>query len=272
MPNKKKVKKKAIALEKGIQGHVEVRRPIDDYLGGKKENEKSSRDRQRERDEALQSQPLTATDGMLFGILGYNPKEMGKNFNKMKSVFAKEVKDEVNMRKIKAHFPIVDRRGAVSVQKQDERRKEDNAVVPELRAWVVKHLPHPLRPKWDKEMTSEQLDESEKRSFYQWMGNIYSMCDPSKGGPSQMAHFEHNLEVWRQLWRVIEKSHVVIIVADARNPLLHISEPLVKLVQAEGKRLVLLLNKVDLLPPEKLAEWLDYLPRRFPGVDTVVQP
>jgi nuclear GTP-binding protein len=71
---------------------------------------------------------------------------------------------------------------------------------------------------------------------------------------------------------VIEKSDVVIIVADARNPLLHISEPLAQEVQARGKRLVLLLNKVDLMPQDKLDEWLEYLSSRFPGDNTVVVP
>ena len=33
--------------------------------------------------------------------------------------------------------------------------------------------------------------------------------------------FEKNLEVWRQLWRVIERSDVVIQIVDARNPLFY---------------------------------------------------
>jgi large subunit GTPase 1 len=32
--------------------------------------------------------------------------------------------------------------------------------------------------------------------------------------------FEKNLEVWRQLWRVIEKCDIIIQIVDARNPLL----------------------------------------------------
>jgi large subunit GTPase 1 len=33
--------------------------------------------------------------------------------------------------------------------------------------------------------------------------------------------FEKNLEVWRQLWRVIERSDVVAQVVDARDPLFY---------------------------------------------------
>jgi large subunit GTPase 1 len=30
--------------------------------------------------------------------------------------------------------------------------------------------------------------------------------------------FERNLEVWRQLWRVLERSHLIVQIVDARNP------------------------------------------------------
>lgn len=35
----------------------------------------------------------------------------------------------------------------------------------------------------------------------------------------QATPFEKNLNVWRQLWRVIERSDVVVQIVDARNPL-----------------------------------------------------
>ena len=35
-----------------------------------------------------------------------------------------------------------------------------------------------------------------------------------------VAPFEKNLEVWRQLWRVIEKSDLIVQIVDCRNPLL----------------------------------------------------
>ena len=31
--------------------------------------------------------------------------------------------------------------------------------------------------------------------------------------------FERNIEVWRQLWRVVERSHLIVQIVDARNPL-----------------------------------------------------
>ena len=52
--------------------------------------------------------------------------------------------------------------------------------------------------------------------------------------------------MWRQLWRVIERSQVVAIVADARYPLLHVPRALYDYVVSElGRRVVIVLSKVD---------------------------
>jgi large subunit GTPase 1 len=48
--------------------------------------------------------------------------------------------------------------------------------------------------------------------------------------------FEKNLEVWRQLWRVLEKSHLVVQVVDARDPLLYRCEDLEHYVEEVSTR------------------------------------
>ena len=50
---------------------------------------------------------------------------------------------------------------------------------------------------------------------------------------------ETNLQVWRQLWRVLERCHVAVCVIDARHPLLHLPPALIYHVNrrlAETKR------------------------------------
>ena len=71
--------------------------------------------------------------------------------------------------------------------------------------------------------------------------------------------FERNLEVWRQLWRVLERSHLIVQIVDARNPLRFRCEDLEEYIQdvegAEGeartdkgkRRSMLLINKADFL-------------------------
>lgn len=75
--------------------------------------------------------------------------------------------------------------------------------------------------------------------------------------------FERNIEVWRQLWRVLERSHLVVQIIDARNPLRFRCEDLEAYVAdvegAEGekgtgkgwRRALLLINKADLLSLEQ---------------------
>lgn len=46
----------------------------------------------------------------------------------------------------------------------------------------------------------------------------------------EMTPFEKNLFVWKQLWRVVERSHLLILIVDARNPLAFISRDLFKFV------------------------------------------
>lgn len=71
--------------------------------------------------------------------------------------------------------------------------------------------------------------------------------------------FERNLEVWRQLWRVLERSHLIVQIIDARNPLRFRCEDLEEYIHdVEGpegekgtgkgcRKALLLINKADLL-------------------------
>lgn len=88
--------------------------------------------------------------------------------------------------------------------------------------------------------------------------------------------FERNLQVWRQLWRVIERSHLVVQIVDARNPMTFRCRDLEAYVtelgligssgmqdreegSSKGRRTnLLLINKSDLLTREQRAMWADY--------------
>lgn len=67
--------------------------------------------------------------------------------------------------------------------------------------------------------------------------------------------------------QVVEQSDVVLYVLDAREPEGTRSREIERSVMAAaagGKRLILLLNKIDLIPPDVLKAWLAYLRRSFP--------
>jgi hypothetical protein len=57
--------------------------------------------------------------------------------------------------------------------------------------------------------------------------SLYSLQDNQS---LLLTPFERNLEVWRQLWRTLERSDLVVQIVDARNPLSFRSEDLEKYV------------------------------------------
>ncbi|XP_074862105.1 guanine nucleotide-binding protein-like 3 isoform X1 [Carettochelys insculpta] len=72
----------------------------------------------------------------------------------------------------------------------------------------------------------------------------------------------------RELKKVIEASDIVLEVLDARDPLgCRCSQVEQIIIQSEGnKKLLLVLNKIDLVPKENLEKWLHYLKNEFPTV------
>jgi large subunit GTPase 1 len=118
----------------------------------------------------------------------------------------------------------------------------------------------PRRPKWDSSTTRQQLELSEKESFMDWRRGLAEL---QENNDLLMTPFERNLEVWRQLWRVIERSDLVVQIVDARNPLLFRSEDLETYVKEidPKKRNLLLVNKADMLTEKQRAAWADYFVR-----------
>ncbi len=133
----------------------------------------------------------------------------------------------------------------------------------EERAAVGKQKAHkdrltvPRRPHWDSMTTPEQLDRMERDSLLEWRRGLAEL---QENNDLLMTPFERNLEVWRQLWRVIERSDLVVQIVDARNPLLFRSEDLERYVKDVDPRKenLLLVNKADMLTLEQRKAWADY--------------
>ncbi|KAJ3012951.1 hypothetical protein HKX48_006001 [Thoreauomyces humboldtii] len=122
----------------------------------------------------------------------------------------------------------------------------------------LKHLlTVPRRPEWDTTTTGDELKQRENESFLTWRRGL-STLEEEKG--LIMTPYERNLEVWRQLWRVIERSDLVVQIVDSRNPVLFRCkdvEAYVKEVHPDKKNL-LLVNKADMLTVEQRIQWADY--------------
>ncbi|KAM3619672.1 uncharacterized protein V6R79_011638 [Siganus canaliculatus] len=112
----------------------------------------------------------------------------------------------------------------------------------------------PRRPHWDESTSPEALQQAEKDNFLEWRRGLAQLEEEHK---LILTPFERNLEFWRQLWRVIERSDVVVQIVDARNPLLFRCPDLESYVTevSEHKVNMLLVNKADLLTREQRRVW-----------------
>ncbi|KAI0491159.1 hypothetical protein F4859DRAFT_36184 [Xylaria cf. heliscus] len=133
----------------------------------------------------------------------------------------------------------------------------------EERNVIGKHNQHrgrltvPRRPKWDASTTPEELDQRERESFLLWRRGLAELQEYND---LLMTPFERNLEVWRQLWRVIERSDLVVQIVDARNPLMFRSEDLENYVKDvdPSKKNLLLVNKADMMTTMQRKAWSKY--------------
>ncbi|KAA6411981.1 MAG: P-loop containing nucleoside triphosphate hydrolase [Lasallia pustulata] len=115
----------------------------------------------------------------------------------------------------------------------------------------------PRRPPWDQTTSPQELDTRERASLLDWRRGLAELQETND---LLMTPFERNLEVWRQLWRVIERSDLVVQIVDARNPLLFRSEDLERYVKEVDPRKnnLLLVNKADMMTLAQRRAWADY--------------
>lgn len=111
-------------------------------------------------------------------------------------------------------------------------------------------------------MTAEEVDRREKDSFLQWRREIAALEQAETG--RKVTPFEKNIEVWRQLWRVLERCDLVVQIVDARNPLLYFTTDLVRYAAElrPPKPMLIIVNKSDLLTDHQRLEWAREFERR----------
>lgn len=139
----------------------------------------------------------------------------------------------------------------------------------------------PRRPRWFKGQLKFDLERQENLAFLEWRRQLAQL---SETNDLLLTPFERNLEVWRQLWRVVERCDLVVQIVDARNPLFFRSVDLEKCVNEQseqlkkdaalaleddpnaepsfGKKNLLLVNKADLLNRKQRLAWADYFEKK----------
>ena len=176
----------------------------------------------------------------------------------MKTIFAAESSLNINRRIRNASVP-----SGCPVEDDADVTKELSLQAMDLSSKKMM----PRRPAWSYEISSGRLHHREAQSFKQWLNDVQEMIQARGGYPPA---YETNLQVWRQLWRVLEKCTVAVCVIDARHPLLHLPPALIYHVSRTlRKPFLVVLNKLDAVDPENASEWAKAL-RKVPGISAIV--
>ncbi|GMK56024.1 hypothetical protein CspeluHIS016_0210800 [Cutaneotrichosporon spelunceum] len=139
------------------------------------------------------------------------------------------------------------------------------------------NLSVPSRPPFKPGQTKREVEQNEEALFQEWFcgarnvvegwvdgADIDSPNGDTNTDPSPLrspSSFETNLEVWRQLWRVVEASSIILLLVDARCPPVHCPPSLRSYLRSLQPRreIILVLTKADLVDPDALAAWRVWL-------------
>ncbi|KAJ2757368.1 hypothetical protein H4R27_003781 [Coemansia aciculifera] len=173
----------------------------------------------------------------------------GRRVNKLTSQFDKLSRVEIEANKHRSMLPLQRLSGAEGLTMSfDDAYSADVDI--------------PVRPVWSYGESRESLERREERAHSAWLENINRLRDMET-----VSLYEKNLEVWRQLWRVVEISDVLLMVVDVRHPVLHFPPSLYRYItETTGKPLVVVLNKTDLVADATVRAWKSYFKQQFPSV------
>lgn len=124
----------------------------------------------------------------------------------------------------------------------------------------------PRRPPWQEGMTLEELAMQEAEGFSHWRRELASTMQEAG---FLVTPYERNLDFWRQLWRCVERSHLLVQIVDARDPNFYYCQDLARYIKEvdSSKRMVILVNKSDFLTVEQRRRWAAYFAAK--GIDAI---
>ncbi|KAK9885950.1 hypothetical protein WA026_013825 [Henosepilachna vigintioctopunctata] len=192
------------------------------------------------------------TDASNISKLNYHVKKNpDAKTNRYALAFYKETDEEIKQRK------EIARQNLVPVT-EEELEIESTDFFPE-------DLNFPKRPEWSYQLSKCELDAKENRYFTEYLKKIET------NAVNDIGFFELNLETWRQLWRVIEMSDIVLYIVDIRFSALMFPPSLFNyVVQDLKKDFILVLNKIDLAPAPLVVAWKSYFDEKYPGIHIVM--
>jgi ribosome biogenesis GTPase A/vacuolar-type H+-ATPase subunit H len=119
----------------------------------------------------------------------------------------------------------------------------------------------PKRPPWSFNMKKETVLANEERDFFKYVTNIEKA---HFNDMKKLSYFELNIETWRQLWRVLEISDIIIMIVDCRFPTLLFPPYVYNYIKNELKKeVIILFNKIDLVESAVVLAWKKFYEEKY---------
>lgn len=190
-------------------------------------------------------------EGSSRGVLNVNDYKTTKSSSKPNRYalqFFRETNAEIKERK------------ELACQSLNKAKEEDLEI--DYDSCFVPELDFPKRPPWSFNESLEKINMKENEYFTKYIVNIEKSFDWK-----ELGYFELNLETWRQLWRVLEMSDIILFIVDIRFAGLMFPPSFYSYVSEKlNKDIILVLNKIDLAPPELVVAWKAYLQEKYPNL------
>ncbi|KAL0485783.1 guanine nucleotide-binding protein-like GNL1 [Acrasis kona] len=179
----------------------------------------------------------------------------------LRTFFAKEPRSVIDQRIMDSRLPLL--RTSTEEEKSQYKDEKGDLIQQKLKDHIYTAVDMPVRPPWDYNMSKNDLEQQERDCFDKYLLKL-------KESNMELNYFELNLNVWRQLWRTLEISDLLLLVADVRHPLFHFPQSLYHYVTHKlDKPLILLLNKCDLVPDSFTKLWMEWFQVNYPKLHVV---
>ncbi|GAA5985325.1 hypothetical protein JCM11641_005395 [Rhodosporidiobolus odoratus] len=130
-------------------------------------------------------------------------------------------------------------------------------ILDDPKSTIDHELTCPKRPKWHYHQTKKEVERNEDGMFKKWLAGTNETLSTSDA--ASPTFFELNTSVWKQLWRTVERSDILLLLIDVRFPLLHYPPSLRSYLRTLKSPKVLVLTKTDLVPSKYAEGWKQWL-------------
>lgn len=160
--------------------------------------------------------------------------------------------DEIEVEKEKSTYEVLIKKGQIPFSILNEKKGKRKMVFSDIHKTKKTRIDSLLLAKKNSRIIEKESKEPEN-------AKIYGENDVLRPGKSK--------RIWNELYKVLDSSDVIIHVLDGRYPQLFLCKQVLEYVKKnEHKNLILVLNKVDLIPTHVTYKNLEIFSKHYPTV------